>query len=117
MTFCFYFCTFLSDPLTSSAIDIFTLRLVFVPAKLDAPKYRMLLSVDVTIVFQLSQSDENKVTLRHLSLASTGRYRCEVSSEAPMFVTDSGYGDLLVVVVPQDGPVIQGAEDRYDTIP
>lgn len=61
----------------------------------------------------ITHSDQNKVTLRSLSLASTGRYRCEVSNEAPTFATDSGYGDLLVVVVPIEGPVIEGVHDRY----
>ena len=40
--------------------------------------------------------------------ASTGRYRCEVSEEGPMFATDSAYADLLVVVTPQNGPSISG---------
>ena len=50
--------------------------------------------------------------LTALSQASTGRYRCEVSEEGPMFATDSKYGDLLVVVVPQNGPRIDGAQNR-----
>ena len=55
----------------------------------------------------------NYVTLSPLTLASTGRYRCEVSEEGPMFATDSAYGDLLVVVVPdQEGPRIEGANSR-----
>ena len=30
-----------------------------------------------------------------------------------MFATDSAYGDLLVVVVPQEGPKLIGARSRY----
>ena len=45
-------------------------------------------------------------------MASTGRYRCEVSEEGPMFATDSAFDDLLVVVVPLEGPKIVGANRR-----
>merc|ERR1719334_1777281 len=60
------------------------------------------------------QSNEYTVYLSHLSQASTGRYRCEVSEEGPMFATDSAYADLLVVVTPQNGPSISGhGNKRY----
>jgi len=62
---------------------------------------------------EMSKSNMNYVTLSPLTLASTGRYRCEVSEEGPMFATDSAYGDLLVVVTPQQGPIINGAKSRY----
>ena len=35
-----------------------------------------------------------------------------MSDEAPTFATDSRFGDLLVVVVPQQGPRIQGHHER-----
>ena len=80
---------------------------------------------------ELSKSSMNYVTLSPLSLDSTGRYRCEVSEEVrsshrhrshvtsrhtvqgPMFATDSAYGDLLVVVVPEEGPKLVGARSRW----
>jgi len=65
------------------------------------------INVDVT------QSNIRQVTLSPLMLATTGRYRCEVSEEAPAFATDSKFGDLLVVVVPKHGPRIVGAHERY----
>ena len=65
------------------------------------------------IKVELSKSSMNYVTLSPLSLDTTGRYRCEVSEEGPMFATDSAYGDLLVVVVPQEGPKLIGARSRY----
>ena len=49
---------------------------------------------------QGEKSSISSVTLNQLSMASTGRYRCEVSEEGPMFATDSAFDDLLVVVVP-----------------
>ena len=36
-------------------------------------------------------------TLTNLVQSTTGRYRCEVSAEAPSFATSSAFGDLLVV--------------------
>ena len=53
------------------------------------------------------------MALLSLSTTSTGRYRCEVSGEAHMFATDTKYGDLLVVVGPENGPTIKGAKERY----
>lgn len=32
-----------------------------------------------------------------MNLSSSGRYRCEVSGEAPSFNTVDGYGDMIVV--------------------
>lgn len=43
------------------------------------------------------QSDAHQVTLKDLTMKSTGRYRCEVSTEAPSFATVSNYGDMVVV--------------------
>ena len=40
----------------------------------------------------------------------TGRYRCEVSSEAPKFSTKSGFGDLIVLVLPSSPPIIKGIQ-------
>lgn len=45
----------------------------------------------------MDRSSESKVTLRKLALASTGRYRCEVSAEAPSFQTVSDHGDMVTV--------------------
>ena len=45
-------------------------------------------------------------------MESTGRYRCEVSEEGPMFATDSAFDDLLVVVIPSEGPKIVGGKRR-----
>jgi hypothetical protein len=37
------------------------------------------------------------VVLDNVNLASSGRYRCEVSAEAPSFQTVSDHGDMIVV--------------------
>jgi len=53
-------------------------------------------------------SNSTLLHLSNLTVASTGRYRCEVSTEAPMFSTESKYGDLLVIVLPSHPPQISG---------
>lgn len=46
---------------------------------------------------QLHNSTDTQVVLDNVNLASTGRYRCEVSAEAPSFQTVSDHGDMIVV--------------------
>ena len=58
-----------------------------------------------------TQSDERKVTLRRLTIESTGRYRCEVSTEAPSFATVSAYNDMFVVGKFQ---IFENHEKGYD---
>lgn len=59
------------------------------------------------------RSNREEVTLRDLTMKSTGRYRCEVSTEAPSFATVSNFGDMVVVVLPETGPIIEGGKERY----
>ncbi|KZC14587.1 hypothetical protein WN55_07230 [Dufourea novaeangliae] len=72
------------------------------------------------LVFQLPgvtanihNSTERSVVLYSVNLMSTGRYRCEVSAEAPSFQTVSDHSDMLVVALPEDGPVITGRPGRH----
>lgn len=51
--------------------------------------------------------------LRDVTLQSSGRYRCEVSAEAPSFQTVSDHGDMVVVALPEEGPKITGGLPRY----
>jgi len=60
-----------------------------------------------------NRSNERSVTLTNLVQSTTGRYRCEVSTEGPTFATVSQFGDLLVVVLPKKGPLITGGKLRY----
>lgn len=50
-----------------------------------------------SVLLQLQNSTDIAVVLRSVSLQSTGRYRCEVSGEAPSFQTVSGHEDMIVV--------------------
>ncbi|XP_067009661.1 uncharacterized protein [Anabrus simplex] len=61
----------------------------------------------------IEQSSESHVTLRSVNLSSTGRYRCEVSGEAPSFQTVSDHGDMIVVALPEEGPRLSGGRPRY----
>ncbi|XP_014272030.1 uncharacterized protein [Halyomorpha halys] len=61
----------------------------------------------------LGSSNQWQVYLRRLDLSSSGRYKCEVSAEAPSFQTVSGHGDMLTVALPEEGPRIYGGKPRY----
>ncbi|XP_054262156.1 uncharacterized protein LOC128986074 isoform X2 [Macrosteles quadrilineatus] len=65
------------------------------------------------VAVDISRSNESHVTLKDLTLASSGRYRCEVSAEAPSFQTVSDHGDMLTVALPEEGPRISGGKPRY----
>lgn len=54
----------------------------------------------------IHNSTDRTVDLLSLNLMSTGRYRCEVSAEAPSFQTVSDHSDMEVVALPKDGPII-----------
>lgn len=60
------------------------------------------------LAVERSQSDSHSVRLRSVNLATTGRYRCEVSAEAPLFNTVSQSKRLEVVALPSGGPRISG---------
>ncbi|XP_042876700.1 uncharacterized protein LOC122256228 [Penaeus japonicus] len=59
------------------------------------------------------KSNDRKVTLKEVSLKTSGKYKCEVSAEAPSFHTDSGAGELLVVHMPEHDPHISGMRSKY----
>ena len=46
---------------------------------------------------QKGQSDQYQVTLTQLSVASTGRYKCEVSVDAPSFQTSFSTVEMNIV--------------------
>lgn len=61
----------------------------------------------------VKNSGESQVYLHSLDLSSSGRYRCEVSGEAPSFTTVSEHSDMVTVALPKDGPRITGGKPRY----
>ena len=50
-----------------------------------------------TLINQLENSTSEQVILDPLDLSSSGKYRCEVSAEAPSFQTVSDHGEMMVV--------------------
>ncbi|XP_073826503.1 beaten path IIIb [Musca autumnalis] len=81
----------------------------YVPRDMPPGQVFPLPGVDV----DLQNSTDDVVVLRRVTLQSTGRYRCEVSGEAPSFQTVSGHEDMIVVVIPAAGPQITGGKPRY----
>ncbi|XP_011638668.1 uncharacterized protein LOC105428206, partial [Pogonomyrmex barbatus] len=49
------------------------------------------------VTTNIHDSTQRTVVLRSVNLMSTGRYRCEVSAEAPSFQTVSDHSDMTVV--------------------
>ncbi|XP_035916462.1 uncharacterized protein LOC118514063 [Anopheles stephensi] len=65
------------------------------------------------IIVDLQNSTSEQVVLDPIDLSSSGKYRCEVSAEAPSFQTVSDHGEMLVVVLPEEDPYITGGKPRY----
>uniref|UniRef100_A0ABD2WHF5 Ig-like domain-containing protein n=1 Tax=Trichogramma kaykai TaxID=54128 RepID=A0ABD2WHF5_9HYME len=65
------------------------------------------------VTVDIHNSTERSVVLQSVNLMSSGRYRCEVSGEAPAFQTVSEHSDMQVVAVPEEGPKITGRTNRY----
>nr|CAD7589202.1 unnamed protein product [Timema genevievae] len=62
---------------------------------------------------QESRSNATQMTLKHVHLSMSGKYSCEVSADAPSFHTALVTGEMEVVEVPKDQPVITGVRLRY----
>ncbi|XP_011304911.1 uncharacterized protein [Fopius arisanus] len=58
-------------------------------------------------------SRENAIRLMDVSFASTGQYKCEVSTEGPAFATAFRTGNLTVISLPKRGPEITGLSSHY----
>ncbi|CAL4067944.1 unnamed protein product [Meganyctiphanes norvegica] len=65
------------------------------------------------VVVNTALSDEKKVTLRTVSLESSGKYKCEVSADAPSFQTEFKTADMQVVDLPDEVPTISGGLTKY----
>uniref|UniRef100_A0A834R6T9 Ig-like domain-containing protein n=1 Tax=Sarcoptes scabiei TaxID=52283 RepID=A0A834R6T9_SARSC len=61
----------------------------------------------------LGKSGMNSVFLKFIDINTAGVYRCEVSAEAPSFVTAEGEKELHVTVLPLSGPRIIGVQPSY----
>ncbi|XP_076322480.1 cell adhesion molecule 3-like [Tachypleus tridentatus] len=61
----------------------------------------------------LSKSKEQSVYIRNVALETAGVYKCEVSTEAPVFDTVSAKKSMKVYVLPTEGPKITGRHMKY----
>ncbi|XP_032669128.1 cell adhesion molecule 2-like [Odontomachus brunneus] len=59
------------------------------------------------------KSDRDKVVLQDTNLHTSGKYKCEVSAEAPNFHSVNGEGSMEVIALPQERPMITGEEKVY----
>ncbi|XP_065345833.1 uncharacterized protein LOC135943296 isoform X2 [Cloeon dipterum] len=82
----------------------------FVPA--DEPPGQMFPLPGVSV--DLQHSSDSQVTLRLLDLESSGTYRCEVSSEAPKFLTEVAEAYMNIMALPKDAPTITGMRLKYN---
>uniref|UniRef100_A0A0C9RI65 CEACAM6_0 protein n=1 Tax=Fopius arisanus TaxID=64838 RepID=A0A0C9RI65_9HYME len=60
-------------------------------------------------------SNSQKVILKHVTLDSAGLYKCEVSAEAPSFLSVKGKGYMEVIALPNGEPMITSEEKVYAT--
>ena len=49
------------------------------------------------VMFQEYKSTETRIVLRNVDLTTSGKFRCEVSGEAPLFQTATHTNVLIVV--------------------
>ncbi|XP_050506084.1 uncharacterized protein LOC114334111 [Diabrotica virgifera virgifera] len=55
----------------------------------------------------LVNSNSTRVTLKKVERDTAGKFKCEVSADAPLFHTDIRTAELIVADVPEDGPVLR----------
>lgn len=66
------------------------------------------------IVVDLSMSNSSQVVVRQVGFNLSGNLSCEVTADAPSFTTAVVSRQLMVVDLPDSGPVIETEKDRYD---
>ncbi|XP_074025465.1 uncharacterized protein [Leptinotarsa decemlineata] len=82
----------------------------YIPKELPNTQVFPFSGIDV----DLARSNSNKLVLRKVQPEVTGRYKCEVSSDAPNFYTviDSGY--MYVVDIPLGDPVLDTEKELLE---
>ncbi|KAG5873424.1 hypothetical protein JTB14_020623 [Gonioctena quinquepunctata] len=74
----------------------------FIPKELPNTQVFPLPGISV----DLTKTTPNKLVLKNLQAEATGRYKCEVSSDAPNFYTCMQSGYMYVIDVPDENPVM-----------
>ncbi|XP_057669120.1 uncharacterized protein LOC130901634 isoform X1 [Diorhabda carinulata] len=83
----------------------------YIPKELPSTQVFPLPGVTVDV----QKSTPNNLVLKNVQLEVTGRYKCEVSSDAPNFYTLMQSGYLYVVDVPVDDPILRIDKEILDT--
>ncbi|KFM80441.1 hypothetical protein X975_03332, partial [Stegodyphus mimosarum] len=65
------------------------------------------------IYIDLSRSREGNIFMSKTDVDSEGNYRCEVSTDAPVFQTVKGEREMRIYVNPSSPPVIRGTKQHY----
>ncbi|XP_042864414.1 uncharacterized protein LOC122248465 [Penaeus japonicus] len=70
--------------------------------------------IDARFRVDLGESEGGRVKIFNVTLAATGRYRCEVSGEAPTFQTSYESDIITVVDLPDERPVLStGGKEHF----
>ncbi|KAG5868484.1 hypothetical protein JTB14_017926 [Gonioctena quinquepunctata] len=56
---------------------------------------------------ELAKSNSKEVTLVNVERGSSGKFKCEVTADAPLFHTDMQIANVIVADVPSDVPVLK----------
>ncbi|KAG5864656.1 hypothetical protein JTB14_005808 [Gonioctena quinquepunctata] len=56
---------------------------------------------------ELAKSNSKEVTLVNVERGSSGKFKCEVTADAPLFHTDMQIASVIVADVPGDVPVLK----------
>ncbi|XP_047478324.1 uncharacterized protein LOC125031499 [Penaeus chinensis] len=65
------------------------------------------------VIVDTDRSDSQKVALKGITVDSSGRYKCEVLTEAPQFKTLVRSGFLTVFELPEGRPEVMGGQPQY----
>nr|XP_027199342.1 uncharacterized protein LOC113793494 isoform X2 [Dermatophagoides pteronyssinus] len=81
----------------------------YVPRDYPPTQYLKMSGINVDI----RKSSKKSVFLHNVNLSTRGKYRCEISAEAPSFVTAAKEGSLEINVLPTSGPKITTDQNEY----
>ncbi|XP_050540765.1 uncharacterized protein LOC126905252 isoform X3 [Daktulosphaira vitifoliae] len=65
------------------------------------------------IALDLTKCNMRKVTLKNLTLQTSGIYKCEVSTDAPKFEIEFKSANMSVISYPEGNPLIEGIRNQY----
>lgn len=70
----------------------------------ESPPTKVFATSNINV--DVHKSNSREVTLHDIQRNLTGFYKCEVSADAPLFHTDIRLGHMMVVEIPEEGPIL-----------